>query len=78
MAKIECNLAHDVGCRGCETPLFIPNWFTKEHFQDLAQKEISDEEFQDFINTMGDYFADKVSGLVGEELRQFFYGNKDL
>ena len=52
--------------------LYIPQWFEKEHFENILCIKLTDKQFQKIkeglIDGSGDYLADKISDAVRCEL----------
>lgn len=54
------------------TPIFLPNWFELNHIQDILDKDITSEQFEDFVKEWEDSIAESISVKIGQILRDNF------
>lgn len=47
---------------------YIPNWFTKEHFEDFMGKKLTDEQYAEAVNGLD--LTDAISELVSDSLNK--------
>ena len=67
-----CNGFHKISCKYCDETVYIPNWFDLENAQDLIGRDITEEQFKEFIKYNNEGIADKVSNLIRQELVDYF------
>jgi hypothetical protein len=67
-----CEIAHNVGCKDCNTFVYCPNWFDLDEIQCLIDRDITEEEFKEFVVQNEGGIADKVSELIRQELLDYF------
>ena len=55
-----------------EEGIYIPNWFTKTHFEQLMDRNLSDDEFNEIVEYLDDFdFPDRVSGELSLFLNEW-------
>lgn len=47
---------------------FFPNWFDKEHFSEFLGKELTDKDFQDWKEFLGQ--ESTIADIISSEMRQ--------
>ncbi len=60
------------------TKYFIPNWFTKQHFESFIGKQISDDDWHFFLinrwDALGNYISEVVEEFAIEIADEYFGG----
>lgn len=70
---------HDVDfihkCEDCGEKIYIPNWFSRENIDELADRKLTNRQYERFLEDCQDTMMDIVSRELRELLSDWIYEN---